>query len=108
MALFPLQLAFAAAAAYCAHPSDHPPKHFGHHEHFAFGQADNAGDDDGPMKISDEAECELGHLGCVHFLSIAPWSAAVCDGGIVLAFLSVDASSYDPEPWERPKWRVHA
>jgi hypothetical protein len=101
LVLFPLQLAFAAAAAYCAHESGTPAKHFGHHEHHAVGQLDNAGDD-------NDGECAFYQLDCADFPSMETWCASVADAWTAPMFHPMNVPSRDSEPFERPKWRALA
>lgn len=59
LVLMPLQLAFAAAAPYCALEKIEAPAHFGHHAHpDAPTQAPDEGDDGGSLA----EECGICHL----------------------------------------------
>ena len=110
LAIFPLQLSIAAAAAYCAQESTKPAaNHFGHHEHHGVSQSDNAvGNDDGQLTVGSDADCAFCQLSCSHFIPVDASSPSMPDASMGLEIFSLFVPSRDPEPRERPKWLAPA
>ncbi len=105
MVLLPLQLTWAATAAYCAHESGQRASHVGHHEHPHAKADERAGATDiGKLSAAKgDLDCGTCHMGCLALLGktdqVAAPAAALMPGGDTLAH----ASAPDTRP-DRPQW----
>ena len=108
LVLMPLQLSWAAVAAYCQHEVSSGPKHFGHHEH----QHQAADGKDSTSKPAQpnfvDADCAVCHAGCATALT-AQAVLPVAPGQVP------DTADYQahlaPPPLERldrPQWSLLA
>ena len=105
MCIVPLQFAWAAAGAYCAHEQSANAFHFGHHAHTHQSQSDD-GKGKSPLKLhADCASCHTSSYGAL--LEVESFAV-----GTQLIELQVQQTHLPPsalpvEP-ERPKWRLAA
>lgn len=103
----PLQLSWAAAAAYCEHESNPKTVHFGHHEHKHIASAAEIKSDASKSAAAIDGDCTSCHLGGIAILAM-PASTLMLD---VLGAPSITAgnsllASSRPSRLERPKWAV--
>jgi hypothetical protein len=105
----PLQLSWAAAAAYCEHESQPKTVHFGHHEHKHIASAAEIKSDVSKSAAAIDGDCTSCHLGGIAILTVptpAP-SLNQLSAPAVAAGNSLLASSRSSR-LERPKWAVIA
>lgn len=103
----PLQLSWAAAAAYCEHESNPKTVHFGHHEHKHVASAEEIKTDKFKSAAAVDGDCTSCHLGGIAILTIpAPALALdVLGAPAITTGNSLLASSRPARP-ERPKWAI--
>lgn len=62
--LMPLQVAWAAASAYCQHAGDISVEHVGHHTHKHHGQSVDRSLADQAQQGGSDSDCGICHAGC--------------------------------------------
>ena len=105
----PLQLSWAAAAAYCEHESKPKTVHFGHHEHQHIASAEEIKSDASKSAATVDGDCTSCHLGSIAILTL-PSPDMILDivsAPSITAGTPLLASSRLSRP-ERPKWAVAA
>lgn len=102
--IVPLQLSWAAAAAYCEHETNPSTVHFGHHEHKHIASADEKADTSKSAAAVD-GDCTTCHLGGIAILSMpVPMMALdLISAPSIIGGNPLLASSRPSRP-ERPKW----
>ena len=98
----PLQISWAAMAAYCQHETGIASNHFGHHAHQHQTQKDSETKKESPSSIDrDCAYCHLTHVGYFSFVSnlpsVSPPSVHDVDHDYGFTLML-------PDRPERPKW----
>lgn len=107
--IVPLQLSWAAAAAYCEHETNPSTVHFGHHEHKHIASTDEAKIDGSKSAAAADSDCTSCHLGGIAILTMPAPSMALdlVSAPSITAGNPLLASSRPSRP-ERPKWVVAA
>ncbi len=123
LCLLPLQLSWAAVAAYCGHEVDLQTPHFGHHEHehehadvasdvsseaattaaLATQAADLEQQVDQSLSI-DHLDCAQCHAACAGLTLLPGGLAVVIDRSLALASLDGLVRTRAMTPPERPQW----
>lgn len=105
MVLLPLQLSWAAAAAYCQHESNPAITHFGHHVHKHLVKGESSKSDPSVSKLGTDDDCFVCHLSGVG-IAFSP-SVIVPAQAIPVDATAPPRSSLALLPLERPerpKW----
>jgi hypothetical protein len=104
LVVVPLQLAWAAGAAYCGHESTVAgAKHLGHHEHVHLSGTDGAAAVDAVNPSSSfHADCETCHFGASATLPTAPLGSGILHGVGSVGASSPRFLSHIPAGPERP------
>lgn len=108
----PLQLSWAAAAAYCAHEaaSAQAAVHLGHHEHQhqAASAADAAVPADLSSAFGDDMDCGVCHGHCVGMLDMADMSPSTMLVAALEPHPLLPFAGISQLPPERPQWGLLA
>ena len=105
LVVMPLQLNWAAVAAYCAHEASPKATHFGHHEHEHGHQVSVAAalDASSPGVVIDISDCHF-HCPSVAALPMLIAMAAVVAVGPRSAWQAGTVSAPVLAPPDRPQW----
>lgn len=114
----PVQLSWAAAAAYCGHESGMRASHFGHHEHRHHGMPVSQHDDDEgglhsqthksvepPSGIVDD-DCAHCQAGISKLVPTAQMKLLECSQAAPREPEILAWAEHISDPLERPNWRV--
>ena len=104
LVMLPLQVSWAAIAAYCNHETGAAAQHLGHHEHQHHAQ-DSQPEKEAPSSQFD-GDCGFCQFSGIGWMSISP-SPALSHAAPEATVNRFDAnllSSFRPDRPERPKW----
>jgi hypothetical protein len=105
--LMPLQLSWAAAAAYCDHEEGSTRTHFGHHQHHhqsshRASAADPAKDSKAKVPFGDDADCAFCHMAVAQTMISAPIDLLILPAAVPQFSYRLDFRSHIPPTPEIP------